>query len=297
MRVQTFSIVAGGEACNAACPFCVSKMTPPNGVELKAQPVRWDRFRKACQFAKAMNVTTVMITGKGEPTLFPTQISEYLQELREYDFPFVELQSNGLVTAAGPKQLNDSWLSLWSDLGLTTYAISVVHYLPERNQEIYYSHRPNAPYMDLPALIRLLHDHGLSVRLSVVLLKSYIDSPELVIEMISFAQRHKVEQLTLRPAAQAADPSRDLESLKVDLWTAKHLLEQEQLAEIERWLEQRGALLLTLQHGAKVYDVDGQNVCLTECLTKPVGEDIRQVIFFPDGHLRYDWQYAGAILM
>jgi len=23
----------------------------------------------------------------------------------------------------------------------------------------------------------------------------------------------------------------------------------------------------------------------------------RQLIFYPDGHLRYDWQYQGAILL
>ncbi len=31
MKIQTFSIVAGSEACNARCPFCISKMTVPNG--------------------------------------------------------------------------------------------------------------------------------------------------------------------------------------------------------------------------------------------------------------------------
>jgi hypothetical protein len=36
---------------------------------------------------------------------------------------------------------------------------------------------------------------------------------------------------------------------------------------------------------------------LTDCLTvAPAGEDIRQLIFFPDGHLRYDWQYQGSAL-
>ena len=35
-----------------------------------------------------------------------------------------------------------------------------------------------------------------------------------------------------------------------------------------------------------------------DCLTiDPSADDIRQLIFFPDGHLRYDWQYAGALLL
>jgi hypothetical protein len=51
-------------------------------------------------------------------------------------------------------------------------------------------------------------------------------------------------------------------------------------------------------HGAIVYDYRGQNVCLTDALTiEPETDKIRQLIFFPDGHLRYDWQYKGAILI
>lgn len=28
MKIQTLSVVAGTEACNARCPFCVTGMTP-----------------------------------------------------------------------------------------------------------------------------------------------------------------------------------------------------------------------------------------------------------------------------
>jgi hypothetical protein len=46
-----------------------------------------------------------------------------------------------------------------------------------------------------------------------------------------------------------------------------------------------------------VYDVDGQNVCLSNCLSNdPQTGDLRNLIFFPDGHVRWDWQYQGAIL-
>ena len=38
MRIQTFSILAGSEACNARCPFCISKMTPPLGVDARSTP-------------------------------------------------------------------------------------------------------------------------------------------------------------------------------------------------------------------------------------------------------------------
>ena len=65
------------------------------------------------------------------------------------------------------------------------------------------------------------------------------------------------------------------------------------------WLEMKDATrLLNLPHGGVVYDYDGQNVCISNCLTGTTDpNDIRQIIFFPDGQIRYDWRYAGARLL
>jgi hypothetical protein len=47
-----------------------------------------------------------------------------------------------------------------------------------------------------------------------------------------------------------------------------------------------------------VYDIEGQNVCMTNSLTRDTNiENIRQIIYFPDGHIRYDWEYTGAVLL
>ena len=55
---------------------------------------------------------------------------------------------------------------------------------------------------------------------------------------------------------------------------------------------------MSLPHGAEVYDVAGQNVCISNCLTiEPDTDNLRQIIVFPDGHIRYDWNYEGAILL
>ena len=52
------------------------------------------------------------------------------------------------------------------------------------------------------------------------------------------------------------------------------------------------------RHQAEVYDVEGPNLCLPDSLTIEAGtENLRQLIFFPGGHLRYDWQHPGAILL
>lgn len=291
MKIQTFSIIAGSEACNARCPFCISKMTPPHGMTLKEPEVNWRNFRKACALAKQCGVTTAMLTGKGEPTLFPEQITKYLAILQEFSFPFVELQSNGIMIAQNPKKY-EPHLKDWYDHGMTTIAVSIVGHDPEKNRRIYLPYKKS--YIDLPDLIRFLHEKGISVRLTCMLADGFIASSKSAEELIAFAKENKVEQMTIRPVRKPED-SRDPAAEK---WTDNHYIKEEQLADIQNYLAKNGTKLMELMHGAIVYDVGGQNVCLSDCLTlDPSTEDIRQLIFFPDGHLRYDWQYAGAILL
>ena len=50
-----------------------------------------------------------------------------------------------------------------------------------------------------------------------------------------------------------------------------------------------------------IYDVNGQNVCLSLPLNKNTRdanpENARNLIFFQDGHIRYEWEMEGGILL
>lgn len=292
MKVRTFSIVAGSMACNAKCPFCVAHMTPANGLGSKEPEVNWRNFAKACQFARDGGCSTAMITSKGEPTIFPEQVTKFLQACKPYNFPVVELQTNGIFIADGPtNRITDQQLKDWYEAGLTTVAVSVCSYDGEKNKQIYMGGKKD--YIDLPALIAKLHKFGFSVRLAVVMVKGYIDSTAEVDKMVAFAREHKVEQLTLRPVTK---PDKS-ENEAIFRWTSEHHVAEALIPEVNEHLLKGGDKLLELAHGATVYDVGGQNVCMTNCLTvEPEADELRQVIFFPDGHLRYAWQFSGAVI-
>ena len=98
MKIQTMSIVVGGDACNAKCPFCIAKMTNDETDSLKCDSINFRNLDKAILLAKQSGITTCILTGKGEPTLYIDEITEYLHRVGK-EFPFIELQTNGLKFA------------------------------------------------------------------------------------------------------------------------------------------------------------------------------------------------------
>ena len=288
MKFQTFSIVAGTLECNAHCPFCVAKMTPVNGIQPFEGEINWRNLDKACSLAEKCGVTTCLITGKGEPTIYPEEISKYVTVVGE-KFPMVELQTNGILLDKSYDTLKElGYFKDWFKAGLTTIAISIVHYLDEKNKEL-------CGYdFNLKRLIQKMHNEGFSVRLSCLLIKGYIETSGDVAELIQFAKDCNVEQLTIRTLEKPNQTA----SWKVFQWISKHSLNNADITTIKQNIEKDATKLLELVHGATVYDYQGQNVCITHALTyTPNPDEIRQLIYFPDGHLRYDWQYKGAILL
>lgn len=287
MKIQSLSIIAGNGGCNARCPYCISRMT---GNKVDNTKINWRNFKKACRLAEVNDVSTVLITGKGEPTLFPNQITEFLQHMSEFNFPIIELQTNGIMLMQNPEKY-DKFFQEWYELGLTTVSVSIVSSDAEANRAIYLPYLKE--YIDLSALIDKLHRFGFSVRLSCTLIKEGLDSMSKVKTLVTKAKEWKVEQLTLRKLAipdKTEDPV-------ATVWSLQHRLSQEFYDRISAYLLAEGVKISTYDYGGEVFDVKGQNVCFTNALTiNPNSEVFRQAIFFPDGHLRFDWQYKAAII-
>lgn len=295
MKIQTFSIVIGTRACNAKCPFCVSSMTGfdelPAGNEIDLV-----NFNKACRMAQIGGTTTVLFTGKGEPTLYPVEINTYLDLLRPWQFPFIELQTNGLeigrLARDGKSKirfLDEKTLRALRMSGLNTIAISTVGIDPKLNAEIY-----NRDYPELERTVAYLRDLGYTVRLCVMMMHGGVSSPETLEEVIDWCRKNDVAQLkvqAIRKPKRTEDP--EASEFVVDRGLAEH-----EISGIAGWLEDNGTPLMTLMHGAVIYDVAGQNVCLSDCLTlESSNDDVRTLIFYSDGLLTHDWQFDGAVLL
>jgi molybdenum cofactor biosynthesis enzyme MoaA len=295
MKIQTFSIVAGTRACDAHCPFCVSKMTGFDELAPGAQAINERNFVKAARLAERAGTTTVLLTGKGEPVLYPDEITRYLELLAERPFPLVELQTNALTMGwlardgVSRSRLTKAHLARWYDLGLDTIAVSVVDVERAANASIYHD-----DYPDLGATVDFLKSLGFSIRLCVMLQRGLVDNPSRLSRVVAFCRERGVEQLTVR-SIRRPDVSASADAAS---YVDRHGLTDGEIDVLHGWVRERGTLLLTLMHGARVYDVGGQNVCVSDCLTVEAESDnVRTLIFFSDGRVAYDWQHDGAVLL
>lgn len=284
LRFYSLSIVAGSLACNARCPFCVASMTPLSGITVRPSEPDYAEVARAASFARDCGASQAMITSKGEPTLWPDHISGYLTAIRPHQFEAVDLQTNGVAIADG-KPVTPDHLRTWRGLGLSVIAISIVHWLPERNQPVYLPYR--ASYIDLPRLIDTLHQHDFAVRLAAVMLDGFIDGPDDLDGLLAFGRAHGVEQVTVRPVNKPEMTRDD----SVSTFVAGNHLSDAQKADLAGWLS-RGRIIQTFPWGGRLYELDGQNVCLTNSLTKddPIRGVGRQLIVFPDGSVSTSWE-------
>jgi len=112
--------------------------------------------------------------------------------------------------------------------------------------------------------------------------------------MLKFARTNNVEQLTFTPVNAPSSS----QAPEIREWVSRNRPEESEMLALVGYVHSAGHKLLELPHGAVVYDVDGQNVCLSNCLSAPANNgQIRNLIFYPNGRLAYDWQFKGAIIL
>jgi molybdenum cofactor biosynthesis enzyme MoaA len=298
-NVQSVSLLAATKQCDARCPFCVAEMTPLHGLTTKEVPIPLDRLLKTLEYARLGNAQALMITSKGEPTLFPEHISLFLNEAKKFEektgfcFRKKELQSNGIRVATYPQKY-DAYLRKWRELGLDTYIVSIVHYDPEINRQTYLPYRSS--YIDLGALTYQLHQYGFKVRLGCIAYNGGIDSSEKLANLIEFTRRIGADELTVRPVAKP-DKSRNSEVYE---WVAEHELTPAQFTDMHDFLEKNGRILMQYPFGGTIYRLgDGttsQDVCLTNALTSNDENHTRQIIFHLNGDIATDWTEDAQLL-
>lgn len=319
MNAKVMSIVTGTSECISKCPFCVSCEQCGGH---KEPSVNWRNFKIAVNYANTHGVDTLVLTSRGEPLLYPDMITMYLVKLREYNSTasFIELQTNGILLSGSNlrnykmngelRSLVRSFginidfegevdlIKLWYELGLTHIALSTVSYDNKVNARNYLGYS-DAKYPALEGIISMLHEYGFTVRCVCIMAheKGFIDTFSKMLKYIDFCKQNGVEQLTFRPVNE--EYRRD----DAHKWVEEHKLTKNEkcyiLGEIAGF--EQATTLHEIPRVGYVYDIKGQNVMFSHSMTKYTNNsdysETRQLIFFPEGRLKYEWEKDGAILL
>jgi molybdenum cofactor biosynthesis enzyme MoaA len=187
-----------GEKCNANCDFCIAHLRYLNENKEYKKPFIEDdekyinRLNAVLDFVKPIN-PSVSITG-GEPTLY-SRFPLIVASLKSHNVRKRTMTTNasGLLNSYN----NKTYLQILEDYKLEYLNISRAHYDETINAQIMHSEKLPANE-ELKEIIGDAELHGISVRLSCILLKDHIGNFTEIQKYIRWAQNIGVKNVIFR---------------------------------------------------------------------------------------------------
>lgn len=258
--------------CNKNCPYCISKMTGTGKGEAIGE--RYFRnLKKAKTMAIACEASSVILTGKTEPTL-NLEVVKKVCKIFE-DFP-IEIQTNGIL-------LNEKNINLLDDWGVDTIAISVDSY---------------EQLTSLSEALKLMRNLSFNIRLTVNLTNSILNDDILYDfrNFLNLAILNDINQLSFRKVVIPDHAINTKESIKVQKWINENVDEEKANKFIDNFTNYilnsgEAQFLYRLPFGADMYMVDGVSCTVfRKCIQEDhKDDDIRSLVYYEDGHLSSTW--------
>jgi len=279
MKAQNLTISIppkeGGKICDKNCEYCISRMT---GYIAPDYDMVLRNIEKVKTIAKGTSVSAVLLTGKGEPLLNFSAVTEISHHFRE--FP-LEIQTNGL------------WLSrnLMAIGQLKACGMAVISISIDRIVQLY----------DFEALelFKAIREYGLTVRVCLNLTNK-IDRAEDFKSIFDIIKSMDIGQVLVRNIMVPLSITDTEEAHRTAGWIEENV----DPSRYERWYKEfkkmvsEDDLIRVLPHGARVYDLEGIGVSFSDyCIQEANNtEDIRSLIFLEDGHLYTSWDKMSSRL-
>jgi hypothetical protein len=239
-------------------------------------PLFLTNLNKLDAINNAYNISSVLLTGKGEPLL---NFDCILKLLDEFSYLPIELQTNGLLLNAE----NTEQLHLH---GLNTAAISV-----DSGEDIF----------NLKEQFDLLNAFNLNIRLTYMLINDKIEPKYFLHNLIGICKDKNVKQLSFRKVSIPDEIAPNNLAEKTALWINETLPEKrftKYEQELNSLIEKEGTPIRKLNFGPVIYDYQGIGVTIFPyCIQNSSGDDdIRSLIYQEDGHLYTSWGSKASIL-
>lgn len=271
MRANNLSICIPNNGCNKNCPYCISKMTDKVNTD---SDLFKHNMNKVKHFATMCGVTSISITGKGEPTMNMPKVFQVLRKFK--DFP-TELQTNGLniernadFRRKGIKKLIGAHLNV--------LAISI------------------DKFEDIAKFGRLLcNETSLVKRITICVTDAFKDIclTGILVECLIY----DIDQVSFRQITTPTYRTSSQESDNAVAWIKCHT-SLDVYGEYMRELLSGYRIIRSLPYGATIYDYCGMSVvgfdyCIQD---ESNNDDIRSLIYKEDGHLYTTWDTKASMI-
>jgi len=271
LKAENLTISIPNKGCNKNCPYCVSRMTGYVDADFRKM-VR--NVKKVITTAKSAEITSILFTGKGEPT-YGSSLDMLFTLMDHFkEFP-MELQTNGIILNKEPQVLDLLYLK-----GLDVVAVSM------DSVEDFDNFEP---------LFKEINRLGMVSRITVNV--TDILKFATVSWYITYCKVNRINQLTFRNIVKPEIIKDNVTANWIDdnVNTTDY---KQILFNLNKFIRADGRLIRTLKNGMQIWDVDGiaittSDYCIQE---RDDGDNLRSLVFMEDGHLYTGWGSKAAIL-
>lgn len=265
MKANNLSISVPNKGCDRDCPYCISKMT---GYSTANEDLLERNLKKVKNMAGKAGVTSVSLTGKGEPVLNTDWVMLFGKVFEDYP---IELQTNGLILKEKTYLVNVLYKS---NIDIVAISIDNFHDLDS--------------YLDLFTKIK---EYGLTIRLTFNLVKEVYSFS--VWDILNRCIELGIDQVSFREITSPTYIKNTDLAYKTKKWIEENVDRKKSsdfVAELGAVVDE-SQFIRNLPYGASLYYYKGVsftyfNYCIQDSSD---GEDIRSLILYEDGHLSTTW--------
>ena len=225
-------------------------------------------IKKVHKIATMSGVTSVSITGKGEPLVNFEDTRKVIKEFS--DFP-VEVQTNGIKISK-----NTELIDLLYMAGLDVLAISV-----DNLEDV----------KGLEKAVERAHDFGLTVRFTFNVTDIFPKNIHFQ-SFVEICKANKIDQFSFRRITSA----NYTEENKVHAWIKEHAENNMYDVLINQFKNGNYRMIRNLPYGAKLYDVENMSFTYFDyCIQDDNNDDdIRSLIYMENGHVYTSWNSEAS---
>lgn len=271
MRAQNLTISVPYKGCDRNCPYCVSQMT---GLVESNVALMMRNLLKVQTLARNSKVTSVLITGKGEPCLNMNMTLRFIREFNQYP---IELQTNGIFLNNNRYMLTELF-----NHGLDVLAVSV-----DELSQIREYHN----------MFKIVKDLGMTVRACLNITKK-IPSNVTFNGLVTLCKNNLIDQILLRNITKPKFAKESGYTKWIDMNTSR--IQYDTLVEqMENCVKKFGRFLRQTEFGMEIWEYRGLSITKSSYCIQDSNHstDIRSLIFMEDGHVYPNWDTVASRIL